>query len=46
MWGKITSSLSSPGKNISWTQLAAATVFVIVVAIAWRQVTFFIMREI
>jgi hypothetical protein len=46
MLSKIASSLSSPSKTMTWTQLAGATVFVIVVALAWRQVTFYIMREI
>jgi hypothetical protein len=46
MWPKIASALSTPTKNTSWVQLAAATIFVITVALAWRQVTFFIMREI
>lgn len=46
MLGRLMSSLSAPGSGLSWTQLAAATVFVITVAIAWRQVTFHIMREI
>jgi hypothetical protein len=31
---------------MSWTQLAGATVFVLVVAIGWRQVTLYVMREI
>ncbi len=38
--------LKAPSANMSWTQLAGATVFVIVVALAWRQVTLFIMKEI
>lgn len=46
MLGRIASSLSSPGGSLTWAQLAAATVFVITVAIAWRQVTLYIMREI
>lgn len=37
--------LKAPSANMSWTQLAGATVFVIVVAVMWRQVTLFIMRE-
>lgn len=39
------SSLKQPSDAMSWTQLAAATVFVLVVAFAWRQVTLMIMRE-
>jgi hypothetical protein len=46
MLGRMMNSLSEPGKGMTWTQLAAATVFVLVVALAWRQVTFYIMREI
>lgn len=42
----VASSLSAPSQSMSWTQLAAATVFVLVVAIAWRQITLMIMREI
>lgn len=38
-------SLSAPSQDMTWTQLAAATVFVLVVAVAWRQVTLMIMRE-
>lgn len=45
MLSKIFESLSSPGGGLTWTQLAGATIFVITVAIMWRQVTFFIMRE-
>ena len=37
--------LKRPSNGMTWGQLAAATVFVIVVAIGWRQVTFYIMRE-
>jgi hypothetical protein len=37
--------LKSPTANMTWTQLAGATVFVIVVALMWRQVTLFIMKE-
>jgi hypothetical protein len=40
------SSLTAPSKSMSWTQLAGATIFVMVVAVAWRQVTLIIMREI
>lgn len=46
MLGKIMDSLHAPSKSMTWTQLAGATVFVIVVAIAWRQVTLYIVREI
>lgn len=37
--------LKSPTQNMSWVQLGGATVFVIVVALMWRQVTLFIMKE-
>lgn len=37
--------LKSPTSGMTWTQLAGATIFVIVVALMWRQVTLFIMRE-
>ena len=45
MFGDIIESLHRPAAGITWTQLAAATVFVLVVAVAWRQVVFYIMRE-
>lgn len=38
-------SLKAPADGLTWTQLAAATGFVIVAAIAWRQVIQMIMRE-
>lgn len=46
MLGRIGSSLQSPSANMSWTQLAASVVFVLVVLFAWRQVVLFIRREI
>jgi hypothetical protein len=46
MLGRIGSAISSPGGGFTWTQLAAVTVFVIVVACLWRQVTHLIMGEI
>jgi hypothetical protein len=46
MLSRVFSSLSAPSGGMSWKQLAAATVFVITVALLWRQVTLFIMREI
>lgn len=46
MLPRVTSALSAPTSHMTWTQLAGATVFVIVVAVAWRQVVHFIMREI
>jgi hypothetical protein len=39
-------ALKAPATGLTWLQLAAATVFVIVVAFMWRQVTHFIMGEI
>lgn len=41
----IGASLSAPASGLTWTQLAAATVFVVVVLVAWRQVVQLIMRE-
>lgn len=38
-------SLKAPSQSMTWTQLAAAVVFVLVVALMWRQVTLYIMRE-
>jgi hypothetical protein len=38
-------ALQAPSENMTWTQLALATGFVLIVAIAWRQVTLMIMRE-
>jgi hypothetical protein len=46
MLGKMMDALKSPGGDFTWTQLAGATVFVLVVALMWRQVTHYIMREI
>jgi hypothetical protein len=44
---RISGAANAPaGGGFSWAQLAGATVFVLVVAVAWRQVTHFIMREI
>lgn len=39
------SALKAPSQSMTWTQLALATMFVLVVAVAWRQVTLMIMRE-
>lgn len=38
-------ALARPSANMSWAQLAAAVVFVLVVLIAWRQVIRFIHAE-
>lgn len=46
MLSNITKSLQAPSQSMTWTQLAGATVFVITVALLWRQVTLYIMREI
>jgi hypothetical protein len=46
MLSRFVASLNAPSKNMTWTQLAGATVFVIVIALMWRQVTHYIMREI
>jgi len=45
MLGNVMDRLKSPTSTMTWTQLGAATVFVIVVAVAWRQVVLFGMRE-
>lgn len=39
-------ALKSPANGMTWTQLALATGFVLVVAVAWRQVLAMIMREV
>lgn len=44
--GNIGEALKAPFAGMTWTQLAAATVFVLVVIFAWRQVTLFIGQEI
>jgi hypothetical protein len=46
MWGDMMDTLSRPSGSMSWIQLGAATIFVLVVAVAWRQVTLYITREI
>ncbi len=38
--------LKTPTASMSWLQLGAATAFVIVVALMWRQVVLMIMKEI
>lgn len=43
---RIGNALVRPSDSMTWTQLIAATVLVLTVAVAWRQVTLFIMREI
>lgn len=45
MLSRLATALNHPSENMTWTQLAAATVFVVVVALMWRQVTLMIMRE-
>jgi hypothetical protein len=45
MLGDVMDSLARPSNSMSWAQLAAATVFVLVVMVGWRQITFYIMRE-
>lgn len=41
------SALSTPFSNsISWLQLGAVVVFVLVVTLAWRQVVMFIAQEV
>lgn len=44
---RISNALQSPfSNNVTWTQLGAVVVFVLVVAFAWRQVVLFIGQEI
>ncbi len=45
MLGKVMDSIHAPAPGMSWIQLGAATIFVLVVAVGWRQVTLYIMRE-
>ena len=45
-FSSLTSSLAAPSKSMTWLQLAAATGFVLVVAVAWRQVLAMIRNEI
>lgn len=42
---QIGATLSRPSQSMTWSQLAAATMFVLVVIIAWRQVTLMLLRE-
>ena len=46
MLSQIMDRLKTPTSNMSWSQLAAATVFVIVIAIAWRQVVHMITNDV
>lgn len=39
------SAVTKPSESMSWMQLAAATIFVVVVLFAWRQVVY-VAREI
>lgn len=43
---RIGGAISRPSQGMTWPQLGAAVVFVLVVALMWRQVTLYIMREI
>lgn len=45
MLGRMREALKQPGATMSWTQLAGVTIFVLTVALLWRQVTLYIMRE-
>lgn len=42
---QVGTALKSPSANMSWLQLGAAVGFVMVAAVAWRQVTLMIMNE-
>ncbi len=45
--GRVAATWQSPfGNSITWLQLAAATVFVLCVILAWRQVTTFIVERV
>lgn len=46
MLSRMGTALTTPAQGWTWTQLAAATIFVLAVALAWRQVTQFIVREV
>jgi hypothetical protein len=46
MLSNIMTALNKPTPNMSWLQLGAATVFVLVVIVMWRQVVLYIMDEI
>jgi hypothetical protein len=46
MFGQMWETLRRPSGDMTWTQLAAATIFVGVVALAWRQVVLMVMDEI
>jgi hypothetical protein len=41
----LASKLQTPTSTMSWTQLAAVVVFVLVVLFAWRQITHFMGQE-
>lgn len=43
---EIASRLKNPTQNMTWLQLAAATAFVITVAVMWRQIVLYIAREV
>jgi hypothetical protein len=44
-FSQIGATLSRPSQSMTWSQLAASTVFVLIVLIAWRQVTLMLLRE-
>lgn len=46
MLSEMIDRLKTPTGSMSWLQLGAATVFVIVVALMWRQVMLMLMKEI
>jgi hypothetical protein len=45
MTSRLGTALQTPSSSMSWVQLAAATIFVVVVLVAWRQVVRYILRE-
>jgi hypothetical protein len=38
-------AVAAPSAGMTWPQLGLAVIFVLIVALAWRQVTHFIMGE-
>ena len=42
---QVKNAVKAPSENMTWTQLAFATAFVLCVAIAWRQIVGMILRD-
>lgn len=45
MFGRISDAIAHPSANPSWSQLAAMTIFVLTIALLWRQVVMMVTRE-